>query len=291
MNYIIKNDKITVTISQKGGEILSIKGADQTEYLWQGDPTYWAGRAPHLFPFVGRLTNGMYRMDGVEHPLALHGFFRNKEMNFVHQMDTSLTLSMKDDEETHKEYDRTWEVQLTYKIEEATLFISFKVINLDSRTMYFGYGGHPGFNVPLSDQLQFEDYYLEFETLCHPVSIGMSPNRYLQGAHIPIDLIDDKYLPLCHELFDEDAIVLRNMAKTVSIRSKKDTHGVTIDYPDMPYLGLWHKPKSDAPYVCIEPWVSLPSRQDIVETCEEKQVLVVLAAGKTYCYTWSINVF
>lgn len=24
-------------------------------------------------------------------------------------------------------------------------------------------------------------------------------------------------------------------------------------------------PKTDAPYVCVEPWTSLPSRQDVVE--------------------------
>ena len=28
--------------------------------------------------------------------------------------------------------------------------------------MYFGLGGHPGFNVPLEAGLSFEDYCLEF---------------------------------------------------------------------------------------------------------------------------------
>ena len=40
---------------------------------------------------------------------------------------------------------------------------------------------------------------------------------------------------------------------------------VTVSYPDFRYLGFWHKPKTDAPYVCVEPWTSLPSREGIVE--------------------------
>ena len=51
MDYIIKNDKVTVVISDLGAEMMSIK-KDGCEYLWQGDSTYWAGRACNLFPFA-----------------------------------------------------------------------------------------------------------------------------------------------------------------------------------------------------------------------------------------------
>ena len=81
------------------------------------------------------------------------------------------------------------------------------------------------------------------------------------------------------------------MASAISLKSAKSPHGVTVSYPQMPYLGLWHKPHSDAPYVCIEPWTSLPSRQDVIETFEEKHDLVVLASGKTYQNHWEISIF
>lgn len=52
----IGNEFLTVTASEQGAELWSLKGRDGTEYLWQGDRTYWTDRAPNLFPYVARLT-------------------------------------------------------------------------------------------------------------------------------------------------------------------------------------------------------------------------------------------
>ena len=64
MLYTIHNDALTVTIDGLGAQLMSITAADGTEYLWNGDPAYWAGRAPNLFPYVGRLTNDRYTYGG-----------------------------------------------------------------------------------------------------------------------------------------------------------------------------------------------------------------------------------
>ena len=79
------------------------------------------------------------------------------------------------------------------------------------------------------------------------------------------------------------------MAREVTLRSKVSGRGVCVSYPDMPYLGIWHWPKTDAPYVCIEPWSSLPSRQGVVEEFTCKSDLIQLPAGKEYATTWSIT--
>ena len=65
---------------------------------------------------------------------------------------------------------------------------------------------------------------------------------------------------------------------------------VTVAHPQMPYLGIWHMPHTDAPYVCIEPWSSLPSRQDVVEELSCKSDLIHLAPGAEYENTWSIAI-
>ena len=54
MNYTINSEKLSVTVSTKGGEMQSIRTNDGTEYLWQGDPNTWPDRALNLFPYVGR---------------------------------------------------------------------------------------------------------------------------------------------------------------------------------------------------------------------------------------------
>jgi len=57
----------------------------------------------------------------------------------------------------------------------------------------------------------------------------------------------------------------------------------------MPYLGIWHMPKLEAPYVCLEPWSSLPSRQDVIEDFSKKEDMLRLKPHKTYTNTWSIT--
>ena len=56
--HTLKNEQLTVTASSFGAELQSVTGADGVEYLWNGDPAYWGGRSPHLFPFVGSLRAG-----------------------------------------------------------------------------------------------------------------------------------------------------------------------------------------------------------------------------------------
>ena len=41
MEYCIENEKLRVRVSTKGAELQSIRGADGTEYLWQGDERFW----------------------------------------------------------------------------------------------------------------------------------------------------------------------------------------------------------------------------------------------------------
>jgi len=80
------------------------------------------------------------------------------------------------------------------------------------------------------------------------------------------------------------------MSKEGTLKSARVTRSVTVSYPSMTYLGLWHAPKTEAPYICIEPWTSLPSRQDVVEEFSNKSDLVRLGAGEIYKNQWSITI-
>ena len=136
----------------------------------------------------------------------------------------------------------------------------------------------------------FEDYELRFSHACQPDRIGFTGDCYLNGQTEFFPLEDSTTIRLRHELFDEDAIVLKNMARCVSLCSEKTGKSVTVAYPQMPYLGIWHMPHTDAPYVCIEPWASLPSRQDVVEELSCKSDLIHLAPGAKYENQWSITI-
>ena len=77
-------------------------------------------------------------------------------------------------------------------------------------------------------------------------------------------------------------MVLGNVSRTLTLRSGKSSRSVTVSVPDMPFVGLWHAPKTDAPYVCIEPWVSLPSHSAFVEDFAKQEHMIHLPAGETY---------
>ena len=51
----LKSEQLRVQFNSFGGALSSIKDAEGLEYLWQGDPTYWSGQAPVLFPICGSL--------------------------------------------------------------------------------------------------------------------------------------------------------------------------------------------------------------------------------------------
>lgn len=288
--YTLENQKLTISISSLGGELRSVKDRQGTEYLWQGDERYWKGRAPHLFPYIGRLTGDTYRYQGKEYQMDKHGFLRNTQLQAAEQTKEKLVLELTADEKTRQMYPFEFRFQVIYELSGDRINITFMVENQDEKAMYFGLGGHPGFFVPLDSGLAFEDYYLEFAAACRPVQIKFSENYQVSGEKEDYRLEQDRCISLRHGLFDHDAIVLEGMDKTVELKSDKGTRSVRVSYPDMHYLGFWHAPKTDAPYVCIEPWTSLCSRDGVVEDLETQPDLVCLEAGKVYRNAWTIEI-
>ena len=227
-------------------------------------------------------------MDGQEYEMPIHGFAPQSRFHLIHKSEDSMTFELRSSEETLRMYPRNFAFRVVYALSESTLSVRYEIENCDQKTMYFGLGGHPGFNVPLEQGLCFEDYVLRFERPCTPVRLGFSEDCFVNGKDVPFGLEDDRTLPLSHKLFDDDAIILKNMCREITLKSSK--HFIRVSYPQMAYLGLWHWPKTDAPYVCIEPWTSLPARQNVVEDFGCKSDLLHLLPGKTYENIWTITI-
>ena len=290
MLHTIENECLRVTVDELGAQLWSIRAADSTEVLWQGDARYWADRALTIFPYVARLWQGQYELDGRMYSMPIHGFAPGGMFAVAEKTDAKLALELTDSEETRAQYPRRFALRMIYALEGDTLAVTHEVENRDERTMYFGLGGHPGFNVPLEEGKAFEDYRLRFGKPCAPVRVGFSPDCFVTGGHTPFALEDGCILPLAHDLFDDDAIVLAGMDRKVTLEAPGCAHSVTVSFPDMPYLGVWHWPKTDAPYVCIEPWTSLPARQGQTTVFERQEDLIRLEAGGTYRNRWTAQV-
>ncbi len=290
MDFIIQNEALSVEISDLGAELQSIKSADGKEYLWQADPAYWGERAPNLFPYVGRLTQGRYTLKGKIYEMPIHGFLKRKRLIPEAQSRQSVTFRLDSDEETRNCYPFEFLYWICYTLRRNILAVTSTVENIGDERMYFALGAHPGFQVPLEEELTFEDYCLEFPYPSRPNRVLLSDTCYCSGTEREYPLEEGKKIRLSHDLFDQDALILRHVPDSVRIASDKGRRSVTVRYPQFPYLGIWHAVKKDAPYVCIEPWTSLPSRDGIVEDLSCQSDLIRLNRGETYENSWEIEI-
>ena len=290
MIYILENENLRVKVSSLGAELQSIRRIeDGTEYLWQGDATYWARRASNLFPVCGRLWENKYIYRGKTYEMGSHGFARGKEWEVIHQKATALTLQLKPDEETLNAYPFRFVLEMTYSLSEDSLAVTTIVRNEDDKEMPFSVGGHPGFNVPLAEGTTYEDYKLVFDAPCQPLQFVCDENCFFLDKLSLFPLEEDQVLSLRHSLFDNDAIFLQKAARGVTLCSDKTERSVHIAFPDSPYLGIWHTPRTEAPFVCLEPWVQSPSRAGEVSNIEDKADMICLAPGQGYRNTYTIT--
>lgn len=291
MRYTLKNDGLTVEVESQGAELMSIQTADGTEYLWQGDPKYWASRSPNLFPMVGRLNEARYTYEGKSYDITIHGFVRRAEMECVEHTPDRLVLALRDNDETRAVYPFAFEYRVIYTLSGSKIGVEYAVHNSDQKPIYFGLGAHPGFNVPLEPGFAFEDYYLEFAEAHTPNLQIFTETCLATGNKEPYPLVDDRRLPLRHHLFDNDALIFSDICRSLTLKCDQGCRAVQVDFPELPYLGIWHKPKTDAPYVCIEPWLSLPGRCDEITALEKKEDFVCLQPGGDYSNSWSITIY
>ncbi len=290
MIYKISNGIIDVEISDAGAELMSIKCHRYgTEYLWQGNPEFWGGRAYNLFPICGRLWEGKYNYGGKEYEMNLHGFLRKSVLTANPISESEIEFCLVSDERTLKMYPFDFDYRIRYTLDDATVKMKIVVLNKSKEVMPFALGGHPGFNVPLSGG-KFEDYCIDFGEDAKPKAIYMSDTCYTTPKVDEFPL-NDGILALKHSLFDRDAILLSNVPNHVTLKNSVDGRYVTVATPkEMKYLGIWHAPKKEAPYVCLEPWTSVPAYEGTVDELTLKRDMFALTPDSVHTLEWSITV-
>lgn len=285
----LENEILKVEISPMGAEMQSVRRKDTgTEYLWQGDPAFWAGRAPNLFPFIGRLWNRQYTFRGQPYSMEIHGFLSRWETTVEEQTGGRCTFLLEDCARTREIYPFSFSFRLTYRLEGVCLKMHYRVDNRGGDPMYFALGGHPGIRLPLEPGLRFEDYRIRFPEKAKCSRITFGKNLLVEGE-TAYPLKEDRLLPLHRELFREDAVVLSHCVREVYLESEKGSRGVHLTFPDMPYFGIWQVYGKDAPYVCVEPWSALPGREETLEELTSMPGLWVLSPGASLKTEWTME--
>ena len=292
MEYILENSALSLTLSTLGGELRSaINKNNGKEYLWQGNPEFWTGRSPNLFPIVGRVKEGKYRLGDKEFTIkSPHGFVRISELEVREKTDSFIKFGISSNDATRAVYPFEFDFTVSFKLDGNAFTVTYEIKNTDLKAMYFSVGAHPGFNIPINEWESFEDYSIEFENECEPNEV-ICDNCYITGEKRPFALENKKAIPLRHNLFDNDAIILSDMkSRKLTVRSDKSDSSVTVDFADFDYLGIWHKPLTEAPYICIEPWNGLPSEVTSDEELTKKPAIIMLEPSKTYSAKYTVEI-
>lgn len=283
----LKAGKSTAVVSTNGAQIVSFKGCDGREVIWQADPNYWAQYSPVLFPVCGSVRDGHIKIDGVEYPMNKHGFSRKVEFAIAKQGEDFVELVLTPTEESRTMYPFEFVFHVTYTLMENGYTTTFLVENKSDKVMPFCVGGHPAYNVPMEEGSQFTDYQLVFPEVedgknsLAPGGYLIDGYEYLPGFH------NAQVLPLKYELFDErDALIFTELkSRSVNLVHKESGKGIHFAFPKMEVLAVWTMPHKNAPYLCLEPWHGMPSTVDGTDNFEDKAFVTMLQPGMCH-KTW-----
>ncbi|MCR3757893.1 aldose 1-epimerase family protein [Clostridium felsineum] len=292
----LENENLKVSISEDGAELTSVKGKKtDNEYIWTADSKYWGRHAPILFPIVGRVKEDKYRIDDKIYKLPQHGFARDMKFELESKTEDTAVFKLGWNEETLEKYPYKFELRVIYCLKESKIDVTYNVKNVDEDKIYFSIGAHPAFNCPVigkqaeEDELQFEDYYIEFENRETTGVSKLNSNSLLSRNRSPF-LYASNILSLGEHIFKQGALILKDLDSTsISLRNDKNTTTVTVSFEGFPYVGLWSKPEG-APFVCIEPWFGHADYEDFNGDFREKEDGLMLEAEKEFQCTYSIDI-
>jgi len=284
MIHTICHGNYSAQISELGAELKSFKNTND-EYIWYGNPDVWSGTAPILFPIVGKLKNDEYSYNGKNYNMNKHGFARNSIFDIYEKKEASISFILKSSDKTKQIYPFEFELIVQYEIDESTLTVSYYVLNTGSDVMYFTIGSHPAFALQ-TDTCKMSDYYIEFDKMetvdCYRINGGL-----LDIETLPHYLNNEKTISLSKSIFDNDALVFKNISSNqISIKNDVTGYILKVATGGAPHLGIWAKPAAN--YVCIEPWFGFADSVNVNGDLTKKEGMIRLEAESKFITGYQI---
>ena len=247
----LRSGELSVEIDPLGAQLSVLRDSHGRDLLWNGDPAIWAGRAPILFPIVGALRNGQYRVGAKTYQLPRHGFARGKRFEVIETAAGAATFRLSADDSTRAVYPFQFQLDVRFALQGATLSITSSVRNFGREVMPASIGYHPGFRWPLPFGQPRAAHFIELAAAEGATIRRLDGAGLLTPERHPTPVVNRR-LALEDGLFRDDVVIFDE------IRSRSVTYGapqgprIRVSYPDASYLGVWTKP--GAPFICIEPW-------------------------------------
>ena len=176
MQATIHNEFLTLTVDTFGAEAVSLKNAAGEEMLWQADPAVWKRHAPILFPWTGKLKDGVFTHQGKSYKGGQHGFARDVEHTLLSAEGDTIRLELRSDEAIKAErFPFDFVLTSTFRLEGKTVHHTLQVTNPGTGELRFGIGYHPAFNIPFDAGHTTTDYEFRFDQPESPMVIDASP--------------------------------------------------------------------------------------------------------------------
>lgn len=278
----IRNQSMTVQISEQGAEIKSIS-SDGVEYIWNSDPKFWAQSAPIMFPICGGLKNGRYELEGKTYEMPKHGFAKLNTFCVEKMTDESVTLLLCSNESTRAMYPFDFEFRASFSLDNDRVIVTYEVKNKDNKAMYFSFGAHEAYACPEGIEA-YDIVFPEKETL-----YAYALNGDLLTDYTKLIIKDSNVLSLKDEYFYLDALVFRDLkSRSAELINRSNGRHIKVDFEGFDYFLLWHK--YNAPYICIEPWCGI---QDVAGSSFDlscKEGIHKLESGKAFSRSHIITI-
>lgn len=281
----ISSGALRVEISERGAEMVRLQDEACRDLLWSGDPAWWMGHAPILFPIVGEVTDSHIKVDGETYPMGRHGFARAATFTPVETAPARCVFRLAADAATRKHYPFDFMLEVTYEVTGASLAIEATLVNPGTAALPASLGFHPAFRWPLPYGGTRETHEVRFERP-EPEPLRQLDANLIRPEPIPTPVVGDR-LALRDDLFTHDALIFDAIRSTWARYGTPDGRGLRLDFAGMPFLGIWSKP--GAPFCCVEPWHGLASEAGFDGEFVDKRGIVRVEPGSSARFGYTIT--
>lgn len=281
--YTVENESLRVCVSDLGAELQSVYDKRRgKEYLWQGDPAVWSGRAIWMFPVIGKLKDDGYTLGGKHYNMPMHGFAKGARFEAELFSARELRFTLTEDEERLKLFPWPFTLTVSYRLEGGSLHVEARVLNRGTDPMYFSIGMHPGFFASDGDRVVFDTdetpFCLRLDEATHRVRPG--------GERLP----ESGMVTLKAEQFRDDVMALDHPSfRTIELK-RRCGDAVRVRVGEIGWLGLWTRYLPDGiRYICIEPWQGIDDPLETDGCIEHKPGIMILAPGAEHSFPVEIT--
>ncbi len=281
---------IEYSVSLHGAELQSLR-RDGKEYLWHGDPQYWGRRSPILFPMVGKVYGGAFRVDGKEYPMGQHGFARDSEFVKVGERYVLDGCPL-------EKYPYKFELSVTYKAEGNKFIAAWTVTNKDTKDIHFQLGAHPALLLPdYHEEDPIHGYLQCFDANGNVVKQPMLSHGLDGGylteldAPVPMPVDEDGLLTITGETFSIDTFMLEHgSVKSVTLLDKNKKPYLRVGSDQTEAYGIWAPHKPGCPFVCLEPWCGITDLVGFNGNISQRYLNHSLQPGEQFAFTYWIEI-